>query len=85
MACLAPETKMKNNKLQQVYNALQAHVNYSSVTFFNLLLLPPFAILSNDSFSERNLKYLLYFIYFIRFANYWQGHRNSLTPITGGS
>ena len=53
MACLAPETKMKNNKLQEVYNALQTHVNYSSVTFLNLLLLPPYAILSNDSFSER--------------------------------
>ena len=34
MACLAPETKMKSNKLWEVYNALQAHVNYSSVTFF---------------------------------------------------
>ena len=22
--------------------------------------------------------------YFIRFANYWQGHRNSMTPITAG-
>ena len=22
--------------------------------------------------------------YFIRFANYWQGHRNSITPITAG-
>ena len=22
--------------------------------------------------------------YFIRFANYWQGHRNSMTPTTAG-
>ena len=22
--------------------------------------------------------------YFIRFANYWQGHHNSMTPITAG-
>ena len=84
MACLAPETKMKNNTLQEVNNAVQVHVNYSLVTFFNRVLLPPFAILSNDSFSERNLKQLFYFIYFITFANYWQGHRNSWTPITAG-
>ena len=64
MACLAPETKMKNNKLQEVYNALQAHVNYSSVTFLNLLLLPPYAILSNDSFCERtwNTYFILYIL-----------------------
>ena len=67
--------------------AVQKHlfqnVNINNISQF---LLCPYTHIDKDIIIIIIIMFLQDFIlfYFIRFANYWQGHHNSMTPITAG-
>ena len=80
------------NCVSCVYNC-DDHLSFKNLIYFNYSIDSPFPegfrypepLLGQFCFIICFVSlHLSWNVYFIRFANYWQGHRNSITPIAAG-